>query len=87
MANDMYYFGIEERVMKFEKEINALLDTLAKERAMNSDTGLLNADQYDAQGTLRVNMLSLARKLQATAELIEQYKDDSNYRAWARYSK
>jgi hypothetical protein len=79
MANQTYYIGIENDVLELERKLQELQEVLHIERVQNSDTGKLSPENYDAQGTLRINMLALIRRAQRIADIIEKTSDDVLY--------
>lgn len=62
MASQMYYIGVETKVIEALDVLNELEQAMKLERSMNGD-GHLAPDTYDVRGTLGIHMRRLLAKV------------------------
>ncbi len=78
MANQAYYITIENKVLALNEAIGELQQALELEIKAN-DNDQLSPENYDVQGTLRININWLTKRLVATGRLIEAKADNKFY--------
>lgn len=77
MATEKFYWEVEEQVIALNASMNELKRVLEYE--VKANNGKLDAHNYNAQGTLAINLKILATKVSGIVEFIQKNQDDSKY--------